>query len=158
MSQLIELKLTPEEAKNESIIREKLLSVNPKLKDDFIFRWKKRSFDARSRNIKVNALFEIFSTKEEVSELKSFPFRDVRNAEKIHIVGAGPAGLFAALRAIQNGFCPIVFERGKDVQARRRDLARLNKEHLVNSESNYCFGEGGAGTYSDGKLYTRSKK
>jgi hypothetical protein len=91
MSQLIELKLTPEEAKNESIIRAKLLSVNPKLKDDFIFRWKKRSFDARSRNIKVNALFEIFSTKEEVSELKSFPFRDVRNAEKIHIVGAGPA-------------------------------------------------------------------
>ncbi len=158
MSKLIELKLTPEEAKNESIIRNKLLSVDFDLKEDFSFRWKKRSLDARSRNIKVNALFEVFSTNEEVSELTQFPLRDVRNGRKIHIVGAGPAGLFAALRAIQLGYCPIIFERGKDVQSRRRDLARLNKEQLVNPESNYCFGEGGAGTYSDGKLYTRSKK
>ena len=158
MSKLIELKLTPEEAKNELIIRNKLLSVDSELKEDFTFRWKKRSLDARSRKIKVNALFEIFSNQDDVSELTPFPFRDVRNAKKIHIVGAGPAGLFAALRAIQQGYCPIIFERGKDIQARRRDLARLNKEHLVNSESNYCFGEGGAGTYSDGKLYTRSKK
>ncbi len=158
MSQLIELKLSPEEAKNESIIRSKLLAVNSKLKENFTFRWKKRSLDARSRNIKVNALFEVFTANEEFSDIAPFPFRDVRNGKKIHIVGAGPAGLFAALRAIEHGFCPIIFERGKEVQARRRDLARLNKEQLVNSESNYCFGEGGAGTYSDGKLYTRSKK
>ena len=74
------------------------------------------------------------------------------------IVGSGPAGLFAALRLIELGIKPIVFERGKDVQARRRDLAAINKDRIVNPESNYCFGEGGAGTYSDGKLYTRSKK
>ena len=73
------------------------------------------------------------------------------------IIGAGPAGLFAALKLIENGIKPIILERGKDVRARRRDLAILNKEGEVNPESNYCFGEGGAGTYSDGKLYTRSK-
>jgi len=158
MSQLIELKLSPEEAKNESIIRSKLLAVNSKLKGDFTFRWKKRSLDARSRNIKINALFEVFTANEVVSIIAPFPSRDVRNGKKIHIIGAGPAGLFAALRAIQHGFCPIIFERGKDVKSRRRDLAQLNKEHIVNNESNYCFGEGGAGTYSDGKLYTRSNK
>ena len=78
--------------------------------------------------------------------------------KEIAIIGAGPAGLYAALRAIEAGLKPIVFERGKDVRARRRDLAIINKEQTVNPESNYCFGEGGAGTYSDGKLYTRSKK
>lgn len=73
-------------------------------------------------------------------------------------MGAGPAGLFAALRCIELGKKPIVLERGKDVKARRRDLKALNLQHIVNEDSNYCFGEGGAGTYSDGKLYTRSKK
>src|SRR5690606_14548082 len=74
------------------------------------------------------------------------------------IIGAGPAGIFAALRCLELGIRPVVLERGKDVRARRRDLAAINKEHIVNPDSNYCFGEGGAGTYSDGKLYTRSKK
>ena len=83
---------------------------------------------------------------------------DVSAKKEIAIIGAGPAGLYAALRAIEAGLKPIVFERGKDVRARRRDLAIINKEQTVNPESNYCFGEGGAGTYSDGKLYTRSKK
>lgn len=85
-------------------------------------------------------------------------YADVRDAEPVVIVGAGPAGLFAALRAIELGVKPIVLERGKDVRSRRRDLAALNRRHLVDPDSNYCFGEGGAGTYSDGKLYTRSKK
>jgi uncharacterized FAD-dependent dehydrogenase len=81
-----------------------------------------------------------------------------KNAKEVHIIGAGPAGLFAALECIQLGLKPIVLERGKDVRSRRRDLAKLNKEGIVDPESNYCFGEGGAGTYSDGKLYTRSNK
>jgi hypothetical protein len=80
------------------------------------------------------------------------------NAKEVIIIGAGPAGLFAALECIQLGLRPIIIERGKDVRSRRRDLANLNKEGIVNPESNYCFGEGGAGTYSDGKLYTRSNK
>ena len=80
------------------------------------------------------------------------------DSKKIAIIGFGPAGIYAALRAIEGGFKPVIFERGKDVRARRRDLAKITKEQTVNPESNYCFGEGGAGTYSDGKLYTRSKK
>ena len=88
-----------------------------------------------------------------------FFFHDVSKAErKVLIVGAGPAGLFAALKLIEAGIQPIILERGKDIRARRRDLAILNKSGIVNPESNYCFGEGGAGTYSDGKLYTRSSK
>ena len=86
-------------------------------------------------------------------------FGDVSHAEKkVIIIGAGPAGLFAALQLIEKGIKPIILERGKDVKSRRRDLAVLNKEGIINPESNYCFGEGGAGTYSDGKLYTRSTK
>jgi len=84
--------------------------------------------------------------------------KTVNPEKKVAIIGAGPAGLYAALRAIEAGITPVVFERGKDVRARRRDLAAINKAQTVNPESNYCFGEGGAGTYSDGKLYTRSKK
>src|SRR5690606_31843634 len=87
-----------------------------------------------------------------------FPYPNVSNSQPVIIVGAGPAGLFAALRLIELGLKPIILERGKDVRSRRRDIADINKKHIVNSDSNYCFGEGGAGTYSDGKLYTRSKK
>ena len=119
----------------------------------------RRSVDARQRTIKVNLRVEVRDTPPEV-EYVEFSQKDhnVTNAESVIIVGAGPAGLFAAIKAIEGGLKPIVLERGKDVQARRRDLAAINKEHIVNPESNYCFGEGGAGTYSDGKLYTRSKK
>jgi uncharacterized protein len=85
-------------------------------------------------------------------------YKDVSKAKQAVIVGAGPAGLFAALRLIELGIKPVILERGKDVQERRRDLANINKKNIVNENSNYCFGEGGAGTYSDGKLYTRSKK
>lgn len=118
----------------------------------------KRSLDARKPEIKVNLRYEAYVDEIRVQESLPFDLKDVSQAKYIHIIGAGPAGLFAALEAIHQGLKPIVFERGKDVKARRRDLAKINKEHVVNPESNYCFGEGGAGTYSDGKLYTRSKK
>jgi uncharacterized FAD-dependent dehydrogenase len=118
----------------------------------------KRSLDARKPDIKVNLRYEAYIDEEPVQAPLPFDLKDVSQAATIHIIGAGPAGLFAALQAIHQGLKPIVFERGKDVRARRRDLAKLNREQIVNPESNYCFGEGGAGTYSDGKLYTRSKK
>lgn len=119
----------------------------------------RRSVDARQKNIKVNIRVEVRDTPPEVAYVEyNHQQHDVRAAEPVLIVGAGPAGLFAAIKAIEGGLKPIVLERGKDVRARRRDLAAINKDHVVNPDSNYCFGEGGAGTYSDGKLYTRSKK
>ena len=118
----------------------------------------KRSLDARKKEIKVNLRYEVYLNEEPPKERNSFILNKVENSSPIHIIGCGPAGLFAALELIHQGLKPILFERGKDVKARRRDLAKLNKEQIVNPESNYCFGEGGAGTYSDGKLYTRSKK
>lgn len=118
----------------------------------------KRSIDARARDVVVRVQCEILSPSEARPESTLSELRDVSGKEHVIIVGSGPAGLFAALRLIELGLKPIVVERGKDVQTRRRDLAAINKDHIVNPESNYCFGEGGAGTYSDGKLYTRSKK
>ena len=129
------------------------------LKSGQYFQLTKRSVDARKKQVKVHVEVEIRDTPIEVDYVE-YDRREhnVKDAKPVIIVGAGPAGLFAALRAIEGGLKPIVLERGKDVQARRRDLAAINKDHIVNPESNYCFGEGGAGTYSDGKLYTRSKK
>ncbi len=160
MSQLIQIQITPEQAKNELEIKKELASVL-KIKDldSFQFKWRKRSLDARKKQLKINGTFEVFLQNEPLNEsVFTFEKQDVNNKEVVHIVGAGPAGLYAALQAIQRGVKPILFERGKEVRARRRDLAALNKDQIVNPESNYCFGEGGAGTYSDGKLYTRSKK
>ena len=119
----------------------------------------KRSIDARQKNIKVNLKVKVYLQEDfEAEKISPSEYKDVSNSEPVIIVGAGPAGLFAALRCIELGKKPIVIERGKDVRERRRDLKKLNIEHIVNEDSNYCFGEGGAGTYSDGKLYTRSKK
>ncbi|HLP11199.1 MAG TPA: hypothetical protein VK177_04645 [Flavobacteriales bacterium] len=119
---------------------------------------KKRSIDARSKYVKINLRVSIYINELPVEEKPDFPGQNVSNAKEVHIIGAGPAGLFAALQLIANGFKPVIFERGKNVSDRRRDLAALTKNHIVNPDSNYCFGEGGAGTYSDGKLYTRSTK
>lgn len=119
----------------------------------------KRSIDARQKKVKVNLKLQVFVREEfKKSEIQLPDYKDVSASEEVIIIGAGPAGLFAALRCIELGKKPIVLERGKDVRARRRDLKKLNIEHVVDEDSNYCFGEGGAGTYSDGKLYTRSKK
>lgn len=120
----------------------------------------KRSIDARQRIVKINLKVLVFFAGEEVVHRHiDFPaYKNVKDAKRVIVVGAGPAGYFAALQLIELGVKPIVIERGKDVRGRRRDLKAINIEHIVNPDSNYCFGEGGAGTYSDGKLYTRSKK
>jgi uncharacterized FAD-dependent dehydrogenase len=120
----------------------------------------KQSIDARGKITRINFSLQAFINESPVGRvLQEFSFLDVNKAsEQAIIIGAGPAGLFAALRLLEKGIRPVIIERGKDVRSRRRDLARLNKEGEVNPESNYCFGEGGAGTYSDGKLYTRSSK
>ncbi|WP_179344202.1 NAD(P)/FAD-dependent oxidoreductase [Winogradskyella ursingii] len=119
----------------------------------------RKSIDARKPNIMFNYKVEVYINEPvpKDSEYK-FAYNDVSNAKPIHIVGFGPAGMYAALRCIELGFKPIVLERGKNVKDRRRDLKAINQDHFVNEDSNYCFGEGGAGTYSDGKLYTRSLK
>lgn len=120
----------------------------------------RRSLDARQRSeIRYQLQLEVWVDEvPEPSTPWQVPLQNVSNAPEVHIVGLGPAGLFAALKLIEQGLKPVVIERGKAVRERRRDLAALNREGLVNPESNYCFGEGGAGTFSDGKLYTRSKK
>jgi len=120
----------------------------------------KRSIDARQKAIKINLKLMIFFQGEPFTEQKiELPiYPNVANQKEVIVIGAGPAGLFAALQLIELGLKPIVIERGKDVRGRRRDLKAINVDHIVNEDSNYCFGEGGAGTYSDGKLYTRSKK
>lgn len=120
----------------------------------------KRSIDARQKAVKVNLKGILFLQDDRVEEISiALPeYQNVSTAQEIIIIGAGPAGLFAALQLIELGLKPIILERGKDVRGRRRDLKAINVDHIVNEDSNYCFGEGGAGTYSDGKLYTRSKK
>nr|WP_051477697.1 NAD(P)/FAD-dependent oxidoreductase [Aquimarina pacifica] len=119
----------------------------------------KRSIDARQKSVKINLKVRVFVKEDFIEDRITLPeYPDVSNAPEVVIIGAGPAGLFAALRCVELGCKPIVIERGKDVRSRRRDLKAINRDHIVDVDSNYCFGEGGAGTYSDGKLYTRSKK
>ncbi len=119
----------------------------------------KRSIDARKRPVVYQLRVEVYINEDFTPVTFEHAYCNVGNSSTVvHIVGSGPAGLFAALEALQKGIKPVVFERGQDVKSRRRDLANINKKGIVNTESNYCFGEGGAGTYSDGKLYTRSKK
>ena len=119
----------------------------------------RKSIDARKPKIIFNYKVAVY-IKEPVPNTSEYHFnyQDVSKAKPIHIIGFGPAGMYAALRCIELGFKPVVLERGKNVQDRRRDLKTINQDHFVNEDSNYCFGEGGAGTYSDGKLYTRSLK
>ncbi len=118
-----------------------------------------RSIDARARNIKVNLKARLFIGEEALPrEVLKPNYQNTSKGKRVLIIGCGPAGMFAALRCIELGLKPIIIERGKDAQARRRDLKAITRDHIVNPDSNYCFGEGGAGTYSDGKLYTRSKK
>jgi uncharacterized FAD-dependent dehydrogenase len=161
MKKQLTLRLKPSEAADFSFLKKVIASESgDKISSVTGYTILKKSVDARSRQVYINLTVEAFiSEPYQQRERTIFHFLDVTKAEKkVIIVGAGPAGLFAALQLIEAGIKPIVIERGKDVKARRRDLAILNKEGIINPESNYCFGEGGAGTYSDGKLYTRSTK
>jgi uncharacterized FAD-dependent dehydrogenase len=162
MSKIVNFVCSPEEAKNTAYLAQRIreeLGLEYSTETNLDFRWRKRSIDARQKQIKINASFEVEIASKLPSRFSPQIFDLLHdNPKVVHIIGAGPAGLFAALQALTQGIKPIIFERGKDVRARRRDLAKLTRSHELNTESNYCFGEGGAGTYSDGKLYTRSKK
>ena len=120
---------------------------------------RRRSIDARKSNILVNLGLDVYIDEKMSPPPKpSFSYPDVSKKQQVIIVGAGPAGLFAALHLIELGYKPVILERGKTVSDRKRDIAAIHREHLIDPDSNYGFGEGGAGTFSDGKLYTRSKK
>ncbi len=161
MSQELLLQVAPEIAVNDQLIKEQVAKlIRVSVADIKHISILKRSIDARQKAIKINLKVAIYFQEDEFIEEKiQLPdYKNVSNSLEVIVVGAGPAGLFAALQLIELGLKPIVIERGKDVRGRRRDLKAINLEHIVNEDSNYCFGEGGAGTYSDGKLYTRSKK
>lgn len=160
MIQELQLRLLPEEAVNEQSLKQVVArETGSALQSIHAVRVLKRSIDARQRTIYVNVKLRAFINEvPEEAEYQSVEYKDVSGGKPVVVVGAGPGGLFAALRLIELGLRPIVIERGKDVRERKKDIALISREHLVNSESNYCFGEGGAGAYSDGKLYTRSKK
>lgn len=159
MSQIFSIVALPEQQENHQAIISIIQKDHPEVSSDVQIKILRKSIDARQRQVKINLRVEVFEKNEEIpAPIQPIIYPNVSNAPQVIVVGAGPAGLFAALKLILEGLKPIVVERGKDVRARRRDLAAINKEHIVNPESNYCFGEGGAGTYSDGKLYTRSTK
>jgi uncharacterized FAD-dependent dehydrogenase len=160
MQKTIRLILLPQQAANDFEYN-KYISEQLGIEKERItgYKIRKKSIDARSHNVKI-IVETIVSIDEPPPQEETFqPQYDyVGNKAEIHIIGAGPAGLFAALKAIESGYKPVILERGKEIRQRRRDIALLSREHIVNPDSNYCFGEGGAGTFSDGKLYTRSKK
>lgn len=156
----LQLRLLPEQAANESVLKQVVARETgnnlPEIKAVRILR---RSIDARQRTIFINLKLRVFINEEpEGNEFPVITYPDVSAGKVVIVVGAGPGGLFAALRLIELGLRPVVVERGKDVHARRKDIAKISREHIVDPESNYSFGEGGAGAFSDGKLYTRSKK
>ena len=160
MAVTVNLNLSPIEAKDDFLVKKKAsMAADVNVDNISSFRIVKHSIDARQRQIRVNLSVELsFIGEDSPYKINPFQSNNVVNKQEVIIIGAGPAGLFAALRLIELGFRPIVFERGKDVSSRKIDIANINREGVVEADSNYCFGEGGAGTFSDGKLYTRSKK
>ncbi|APY01194.1 NAD(P)/FAD-dependent oxidoreductase [Lacinutrix venerupis] len=156
----IQLRLTlKDEERSDILVLKAAQYLNIPKNDITGIKILRKSIDARKPKIILNYKLSVY-IKEALPETSKYQFnyKDVSKAKPVHIIGFGPAGMYAALRCIELGFKPIVLERGKNVQDRRRDLKAINQDHFVNEDSNYCFGEGGAGTYSDGKLYTRSLK
>lgn len=161
MQQKFSLKLLPQDATDDAAIIKSIAKISGKKIPEILgYHLLKKSIDARGKIVWINLTVNAFINEPFHQRiLQEFDFKDVNNSvKKVIIIGGGPAGIFAALQLIEIGIKPVILERGKEVRARRRDLAVLNKEGIINPESNYCFGEGGAGTYSDGKLYTRSTK
>lgn len=159
MPQEIDIRLLPEEAFQDAAVL-KSACYKARVRPSEVSQCKvvRRSIDARQRQVVYQIRVHLYMAGESIEVLSKPLYQQVHDAQAVHIVGAGPAGMFAALHCLEHGLKPIILERGKDVRARRRDLAAIHKSHEVHPDSNYCFGEGGAGTYSDGKLYTRSKK
>jgi len=160
MGKQVQINLNPSAAADEAVIKKIAASLaGIDQADVSAVRVIKRSVDARKKNIRVNLTVAVIYGEDSASrEISPFIPIDVSLKKEVIIVGAGPAGLFAALRLIELGLRPVIIERGRDVSSRKKDIARISSEQIVDPDSNYCFGEGGAGTYSDGKLYTRSKK
>ena len=161
MNQQLELRLSPEEAGNISSIRTAVAHRLGTPNDaSLAVRIRRKSIDARGRVIHVNLLLDVWVNEQPPTSCyeNEYHYGNVSNGQPVVIVGSGPAGLFCALRLIEYGFKPILLERGKEVLERKKDIALQNRNAAFNEESNYCFGEGGAGTFSDGKLYTRSNK
>jgi len=155
----IEITCPPEKHEDEAFLKSiAATSANISLQRITGIKILKRSIDARGRKVVYRMQLRVYIDEPYLPETYTVNYPDIKQAKPVIIVGAGPAGLFAALQCIELGLKPIILERGKEVKDRRRDLANINKQGVVNPESNYCFGEGGAGTYSDGKLYTRSTK
>jgi hypothetical protein len=160
MVKQIQINLTPAAAADDSAIRKIAASLAGIDQQEITsLRIVKRSVDARKKNIRVNLSVELYTDVDSVMPgVTPFLQQNVTQKQEVIIVGAGPAGLFAALRLIELGLRPVILERGRNVSSRKIDIAKISREQLINPDSNYCFGEGGAGTYSDGKLYSRSKK
>ncbi len=160
MKKTVELKLFPDQLNEQEFIwKRAALIAKVSLNDVTVVTIAKRSIDARGSRPVYRLRCDVYVNEKPISEQSIIgTFKNVSQEKEVFVIGAGPAGYFAALRLIKEGLKPIVLDRGKDVQARRRDLRAIQQEGIVNPHSNYCFGEGGAGTYSDGKLYTRSQK
>lgn len=160
MHKTIQLRVTPDLAADPARLRLHVAreeAIDARTINALLVR--RRSIDARQRTIYVNLSLDLYVNEEPPQpDFSDLRYGDVSGRPRVIVVGAGPGGLFAALRLVELGLRPVVVERGKDVHERRRDIARISREHRVDPESNYSFGEGGAGAYSDGKLYTRSRK
>ncbi|MBT8184589.1 MAG: FAD-binding protein, partial [Eudoraea sp.] len=155
----IELRVKLDEAAQKDILRKKSARKLGFPVEEVAVKIIRKSIDARKAVIYLHYKVEVYINEPlPENNIQAFHYKDVSKARAVHIIGFGPAGMWAALRCLELGVKPVILERGKDVRKRRRDLKAINQDHLVNPDSNYCFGEGGAGTYSDGKLYTRSLK